>query len=102
MRLSDKQIVAIKECFSTYFNSHSDALWLFGSRVNLTALGGDIDLYIETSNNNIDEIYQARINFLCSLKRKIGDQKIDVVLNIDGKNQPAIYEIAKTTGIKLV
>ena len=102
MRLTNKQVNAIKECFRVYFNDNSDGLWVFGSRVDAEALGGDIDLYIETNNQNIDELYQARIDFICSLKRKIGDQKIDVVLNIVGHNQLAIYEIAKTTGVKLI
>lgn len=47
MRLTEKERKLICEAFLQNFGKN-DHLWLFGSRVNDTKKGGDIDLYIET------------------------------------------------------
>jgi predicted nucleotidyltransferase len=89
MRLLSNEVLAIKESFLEIFTSGS--IYLFGSRVDDSKKGGDIDLYIENIQKN--NIANKKIDFLISLKRKIGEQKIDVVINRDD-NKP-IYKIAK-------
>ncbi len=102
MRLSAKQLDAIHQCFVAHFLP-VDALWLFGSRVDDLQKGGDIDLYIETHYNEPTQAIEKKIYFLRDLKKVIGDQKIDIVLNILNDNkQQRIYEEAKSTGIKLI
>ncbi len=45
----------------------------------------------------------TKIDFLCKLKEKIGDQKIDAILNINSLNYNLpIYEIEKSEGVKIV
>lgn len=95
MRLTKKEIEAINKTFKEIFKSGS--IYLFGSRVDDTLKGGDIDLYIDT--NDKDNLFLKKINFLVSLKRKIGEQKIDVVISKD-KNR-AIEKEALKNGIKL-
>jgi len=95
MRLSQKQISAIKSNFDKVFGSGD--IFLFGSRVDDEKKGGDIDLYIVTDNNN--DLSYKKIRFLAALKREIGDQKIDVVLSYD-KNR-LIEKKARAEGIKL-
>ena len=73
------------------------AVWLFGSRVNPKARGGDIDLYIESP-----EGYDAEklLKFLAKLHMRIGNRKVDVVL--EPKNsQKDIAKTAKETGVRL-
>jgi predicted nucleotidyltransferase len=79
-----------------------DHLWLFGSRVNDQKKGGDIDLYVETHLDN-DQAIKSKFSFLRIMKGQIGDQRIDIVLNILTINSPQpIYNIAIAEGIQLV
>ena len=102
MRLSKKQLDAIHKSFVAHFLP-LDALWLFGSRVDDLKKGGDIDFYIETHYNDSAQAIEKQIHFLRDLKKAIGDQKIDVVLNVVNENkQQRIYDEAKTTGVQLI
>lgn len=101
VRLSNDDLNSIKNCFNKNF-SNKDSLWIFGSRVEPTQKGGDIDLYIETYETNFDKIVKRKIQFISDLWDNIGEQKIDVVINVLAKSQNLpVYEIAKTTGIKI-
>lgn len=100
-RLSYSEVESISLSFKKFFQQ-SDRLWLFGSRADPSALGGDIDLYIETTLN-LDEAIDQKIRFITELYYKIGDQKIDVVLNCTQTNYKLpIYEIARQQGVRLV
>ena len=101
IRLTDKELGVLRESFARYFN-HGDSLWLFGSRVDPNAKGGDIDLYVEAHNQDAEQAFMKKIEFLVAVKDQIGDQKIDVVLKLDDYDELPIYEIAKQTGIQLV
>lgn len=56
---------------------------VFGSRVDDSKKGGDIDLYIKVIQ--FDNLFENKIKFLAKLKRLVGDQRIDVVFNVDHK-----------------
>ncbi len=102
MRLTTLQIEAIKETFINNFGEQ-DHLWLFGSRVDDTKKGGDIDLYIETNYTDLSLIVRKKIKFLTDLQMKIGEQKIDAVINIVSLNQKLnIFQEARDTGIQLL
>ncbi len=78
-------------------------MWLFGSRVDDTKRSGDIDLYIETECNDISSIYERKKKFIRELEIKIGEQKIDVVINrIKHNFHIRIYDVARETGVQLV
>ena len=101
MRLTKAQLETIIDIFSKHFLSE-DKLWLFGSRVNDTLKGGDIDFYVETNYDNWSIAVEKQISFLIDLKKSIGDQKIDLIINLlkNNQNRP-IYDEAKNTGIQL-
>lgn len=80
MRLQDIEINSIKSTVCHVFGNGSKVI-LFGSRVYDDVKGGDIDLYIQPSNNN--NLWEKKIDFLVRLKSTIGDQKIDVVISRD-------------------
>ncbi|KIM13341.1 MAG: DNA polymerase subunit beta [Sulfurovum sp. FS08-3] len=94
MRLKEYEIEAIKESFASIFDEGS--IYLFGSRVDDSQRGGDIDLYIDTP---VENKVSKKIDFLVALKNRIGEQKIDVVLSYN-KNR-AIEQEALCNGMKL-
>ncbi len=101
MRLTNHQIQNIKLTAEEVFGLDV-GVYLFGSRTDESQRGGDIDLYIETPLNDPDEVARARIRFLTRLKQKIGDQRIDLVLNKTNEtNPPHIVQTARSTGIRL-
>ena len=95
MRLTQQQATAIKINFTNFF--HSGKIYLFGSRADDSQKGGDIDLYISTPNK--ENLAYKKIQFLATLKRDIGEQKIDVVFDY-GQNR-LIDKKAKREGIEL-
>lgn len=72
-------------------------VYLFGSRVDDSKKGGDIDLYVISENQ--DNLYEKKIKFLSALDMTLGEQKIDVVIAKD-KNRP-IEKEAIAKGIEL-
>jgi predicted nucleotidyltransferase len=95
MRLNKKYIKTIKLFFNEIFKSGE--IYLFGSRVDDTKKGGDIDLYLVVPNHN--DLLRKKIKFLAKLKRELGEQKIDIVFN-KNKNRLIEQEAIKW-GIKL-
>jgi hypothetical protein len=102
IRLTPFEIEAICASFRKHF-APEDHLWLFGSRVNPKARGGDIDLYIETTIPDASTVVDQKTAFVIELWDKIGEQKIDVVLNLLTRDYKlAIYEVAREEGVQLV
>ena len=77
MRLTDKEQSAIREVIC---KADPDAkVWLFGSRADDNAKGGDIDLLILSDTLSIADKSKIRL----ALYKKIGEQKIDLVIAED-------------------
>jgi predicted nucleotidyltransferase len=95
MRLNQTYKNVIKSSFFDVFGQGE--IYLFGSRVDDTKKGGDIDLYLIVTNHL--NLFKKKIKFLAKIKKELGEQKIDVVFNID-KDRP-IEQEAKKWGIKL-
>ncbi len=101
MRLNDQQCSIIRTAVTENFGAEAN-VWLFGSRVDDAARGGDIDLYIESTTDNAEAIVESKLRFLVALYKRLGEQKIDVVIRRPGfKGNLPIYEVAKQTGVKL-
>ena len=80
MRLHTSEIEANKHVTRAVFGEKA-TVSLFGSRVNDQKKGGDIDLFIQTHRRiSRAELYRLKILFLVQLKKIIGDQKIDVLI----------------------
>jgi predicted nucleotidyltransferase len=100
MRLTSFQQQTICDKARHYFGNMTQ-VWLFGSRVDDSKRGGDIDLYIEPENQDISLIAMAKLHFLRSLHSELGEQKIDIVLRLANAKTLPVYDIAKENGIQL-
>lgn len=99
MRLTEHEIDVIKATARRMFGG-AVKVWLFGSRVDDSKRGGDIDLYIET-NGTAAECLEREMKFYASLQRLLGEQRIDIVVHRRGTTMRAIDEEARRTGIPL-
>lgn len=96
MRLTPFEIKSIKQSFYEFFEEGK--IYLFGSRVDDSLKGGDIDLYL-TPKKKFEDIYKRKIDFIIKLEESIGEQKIDVIIAKD-KNR-LIEKEALKMGIEL-
>jgi predicted nucleotidyltransferase len=95
MRIAPNEIQAAVQVVRKYLGE-SSAVWLFGSRVDDTQKGGDIDLYVETDAVNVTlPVARARGELADVLGRYV-----DLVVNNHTRDEP-IFLIAKTQGIRL-
>ena len=83
MRLSNFEVESIVNTFHEVFGDGS--VYLFGSRIDSSKKGGDIDLYLDVVNG--DDLYAKKSDFLIKLESKIGEQKIDVVFKKDSSRE---------------
>lgn len=95
MRLSKRYIEVIKAHFREFFENGE--IYLFGSRVDDSKKGGDIDLYLVLKEHT--NLFEKKIKFLSRVKRDLGEQKIDIIFNTDDSR--LIEKEAIKWGIKL-
>jgi predicted nucleotidyltransferase len=95
MRISEYEKAVIIDAVK---NADPDAkVWLFGSRVDDSKKGGDIDIAIFSEEINKDVMQEIQVRrFICD---RIGEQKIDIVTSTDGKE--AFFRLAVEEGIEL-
>ncbi|MCE5293755.1 MAG: nucleotidyltransferase domain-containing protein [Chlamydiales bacterium] len=98
MRLTNQQISSLIDATHICFGNNAE-VWLFGSRVDDTKKGGDIDLYIETDLEK--DTVAAKLHMRKLIGPVFGEQKIDIVVRSRSKIPSPIHEIAMSTGQKL-
>lgn len=98
MRLKPEEVAAIKEAAAETFGDTA-VVRLFGSRVDDSERGGDIDLHIEV--DAVHDEWRARGQFEDTLFRRIDPQKVDVVLTVRGGTPRGFERIAYRDGIVL-
>lgn len=77
MRLAPEERSAISD---TIHKADSDALiYLFGSRVDDEAKGGDIDLLVLSKSISL----MTKLDILAQLHHKLGERKIDIAVFAD-------------------
>ncbi|NOQ29799.1 MAG: nucleotidyltransferase domain-containing protein [Helicobacteraceae bacterium] len=75
MRLSSEQIHLLKDTLNSL--SSKAKLYLFGSRVDDTKRGGDIDLLIVSDELSKKDLRTLRVEFF----KKFGEQKLDIIID---------------------
>ena len=89
MRLSEEQIKVLKDKLNSI--SSSAKLYLFGSRVDDTKKGGDIDLLVVSKEVTKKDLRLLRIDFFDHFE----EQKLDIVLDDGEFKNPFTKHIIK-------
>ena len=99
MRLKKNQQQAIRETVREIFGVDA-AVYVFGSRVDDTARGGDIDLLVQLKKPQVSTERKI-LRLVAKLQRRLGDQPIDVLLQDPESTLKPIHFEAQKTGIRL-
>jgi uncharacterized protein len=99
MRLNEFEIESIKDLAQLHFGKDVQVI-LFGSRTSDNKRGGDIDLFIRKNDGNNPDV-RSKINFITDLIFRIGEQKIDVVLDNPAMRKSQFLKTIYSTGIQL-
>ena len=98
MRLTEREKRIIKQLVKEVLGNQAQ-VWLFGSRVDDTKRGGDIDLFIEVELKNPLDRIQKKSNLWAKLQQQLGAQRIDIIIASD--ELLLIEQEARKTGICL-
>jgi len=98
MRLDARLVPSIVGAVRDQFGSNA-GVWLFGSRTDDEARGGDIDLYIETDLDR--DLVARRIRLAMALEALIGERRVDLVVRPRSRAPAPIDRIARRDGIPL-
>ena len=95
VRLSQEEIKAIVNSVKAY---DLDAeIFIFGSRVDLTKKGGDIDILVLSDKIGWKERRKIRVNLL----KELGDRKIDLIVSREDKIDEPIVKLALSSGVRI-
>lgn len=96
MRLKSTELDIIHQCVVDLFSEEVD-VWLFGSKVDDSARGGDIDIMIDSSSEVVSPALQsARLS--ASISRKMAGRKVDVVIAAPNLLELPIHRSARLQG----
>jgi predicted nucleotidyltransferase len=99
MRLSAAETEIITRLTRESFGDAA-RVFLFGSRTDDAARGGDIDLYIETPLDT-QAVLPARLKFEAGLILALGERKLDVVVKPVDRPPTPFEQHARTSGVAL-
>lgn len=99
MRLTAHQQRVIKEEVARVLGAGVRVM-LFGSRVDDSLRGGDIDLYLETPEPR-EQAWREVLRLNARLQQRLGEQKIDIVLHQPGEPLQPIHLQARKEGVPL-
>lgn len=94
MRLTTFQAQVIQNQVHHYLGE-SAAVWLFGSRVDDSQRGGDVDLYVETGSHALMDELRCKV-----VLQDMLDAPVDLVVRAPMDGSP-IALIARRQGVRL-
>ncbi len=98
-RLSESAQATIRDTVQEVFGPRARVL-LFGSRTDPEARGGDIDLLVQCPEP-LPDARQRELTLVARLQTRLGDQRIDVIVEDADSEPQAIHREAHRTGIVL-
>jgi len=99
MRLTESQIDTIR-LHTRELAGAAVRIWLFGSRLDDTKRGGDIDLLLEFADPVVHPaLLSARI--AARLSRHLAGRSVDVIIHAPNLQRLPIHDVAFSTGQRL-
>lgn len=95
MRLTEKEATAIREEVRS-LDPHA-TIYLYGSRANDSAHGGDIDLLVVSDRFGFRDTLRLRTRIL----ERIGWQQLDLVVRRREQQTDPVVTVAQETGVEL-
>jgi predicted nucleotidyltransferase len=99
MRLTPQQVDLIRRTVAQWAGAGA-SVRLFGSRVDDSAKGGDVDLLIDCPQP-VDGPAMLAARLGARISRAIGGRKVDVLLAAPNLQEGEIHRIARARGILL-
>lgn len=96
MRLTSQQMQAITEVIARLVGDAAE-VYIYGSRLNDQAKGGDVDILLETEQH-IPRITQGRIKM--ELERRLG-LPIDILVHVKNRELTPFQTIARAHSVRL-
>lgn len=96
MRLQLDQTAEIKRLTAEQFGPDA-SVYLFGSRTDDNARGGDVDLLVETSHP-VDQPALASARLAARISRQLNGRRVDVILGAPNLAQLSVHRIARAQG----
>lgn len=95
MRLTEPEIKNIIYVLSSFLDKSAVAtLYLFGSRINDKAYGGDVDLLLVVDKSTTDKLRSEKALIVTDLSEKLDEQKVDLIItNGDELRQDKFLQI---------
>lgn len=99
MRISTEQAKSMADAARQIFGADA-RLRLFGSRLDDTARGGDVDLLLECDRPVLEPALLAA-RLAGKVSRQMGGRRVDVVVSAPNLRQTPLHRIAHSEGILL-
>ena len=97
MRLKSTELDIIQQSAASLF-SEEVGVWLFGSKVDDSARGGDIDIMIDSPHDVVSPALQAA-RLSAGISRKMAGRKVDVVIAAPNLLELPIHRCARSQGL---
>lgn len=96
MRLTTHQIEFIRQLVTEISGSNAQVR-VFGSRLDDSAKGGDLDLFLELSES-VDNPAMLAANLSAKVSRRMSGRKVDVLISAPNLKILPIHEVAHREG----
>ena len=99
MRLTEHQVQAIRDA-TIEVVEHAAPVWLFGSRVNESTRGGDVDLMVQLTEP-VDDPASLMIKLATKVSKCMYGRKVDVLIDAPNLKHFPIHDLVKERGVLL-
>jgi predicted nucleotidyltransferase len=101
IRLSPREQLALRKVFASCLPAYA-AVYIYGSRTDRNARGGDIDLLVHTPGLEPEAELALRTQLLAALERALGERKIDLLFTpVLGEQARSFVQLVMHRAVRL-